>query len=247
MAIQYENAPIKEALIDIRVELPPNVSIEILETIHSRVKDKYPRKSNSLQLNTRISAGETVGASASQTHLGFIFTSEDGKQVMQARRDGFTFGRMKPYGNWIELRDEANRLWEIYCEVTGPIKIGRLAVRYINQIDIPFAALDYKDYFYTTPEVSPKLSQAISGFFMQLHFPQAAIGGMLILTQAVVPPPGPNMHSVILDLNVFKEADFTVTNEIWLTLDILRGIKNEFFEGSITDKTRELFGTRSEY
>ena len=247
MAIQYENAPIKEALIDIRVELPANVSIEILETIHGRVKDKYPTKNKSLQLNTRISAGDEVGASAHQTHLGFIFTSEDGKQIMQARRDGFTFGRMKPYGNWIELRDEAKRLWDIYCDVTSPIKIGRLAVRYINQIDIPFAVLDYKDYFYTTPEVSPKLSQTISAFFMQIHFPQPSIDGMLILTQAVVPPPGPNMNSVILDLDVFKVGDFTAIDEIWVTLNKLRGIKNEFFEGSITDKTRELFGTRSEY
>lgn len=111
--------------------------------------------------------------------------------------------------------------------------------------------LDYKDYFYTTPEVSPKLSQAISGFFMQMNFPQPAIDGMLILTQTVVPPPGPNLHSVILDLDVFKVGDLTVIDEMWVImwviLDKLREIKNEFFEGSITDKTRELFGTRSEY
>ncbi|MFN0169338.1 MAG: hypothetical protein ACKV22_23190 [Bryobacteraceae bacterium] len=44
MAIQYENAPITEALIDIRVELPSGVTLETLEGIHREVKDRYPGK-----------------------------------------------------------------------------------------------------------------------------------------------------------------------------------------------------------
>jgi len=45
---------------------------------------------------------------------------------------------------------------------------------------------------------------------------------------------------VILDLDVFKgEADMVSDEDVWGLLETLRNRKNEFFEGCITDKTRE--------
>lgn len=247
MAIQYENPPIREALIDIRVALPTRVTLSVLESVHDQVKDRYPGKKRSFHLEGQLSGGDLVGATAKQTPMGFSFISDDGKQVFQARRDGFTFSRLRPYANWIELRTESRRLWEIYRSVATPHEISRVAVRYINQVDIPLNS-DYKDYFRTSPEVSPDLQQALSGFFMQLQFPQADFGGTLILNQTTVPPLSPDTHSVVLDLDVFKEpAGMQSDDEVWALLEALRNRKNEFFEGCITDKTRELFGLRKEY
>jgi uncharacterized protein (TIGR04255 family) len=248
VAFHYENAPITEALIDIRVELPASLTgLQVLESVHDRVKIRYPGKKKRIYLQGQFSAGDEVGASASQTLMGFSFSSDDGKQIFQARRDGFTFSRLRPYGSWPELRDEARRLWDIYGEMVSPEKITRVAVRYINQIDIPFSTIDYKDYFRTTPEVSPELPQALSGFFMQLQFPQTDFGGLLILTQTAVPPLTPATGSVILDLDVFKETEMVSDEDVWGLLETLRNRKNEFFEGCITERTRALFGRREEY
>lgn len=248
MAIHYENAPITEALIDIRVDLPVSVAaLQLLEAVHERVKDRYPGKKRRLYVEGRFSAGDEVGASARQTLVGFSFSSEDGKQVFQARRDGFTFSRLRPYGSWPELRDEARRLWDIYRDVVNPEKITRVAVRYINQIDIPMSPIEYKDYFRTTPEVSPDLPQALSAYFMQLQFPQIDFEGLLILTQTSAPPPSPTTTSVILDLAVYKQTEMVSDQDVWGLLETLRNRKNEFFEGCITERTRALFGTMEEY
>jgi uncharacterized protein (TIGR04255 family) len=246
VATHYSNAPITEALIDIRVEPSAAADLELLESIHHRVAKEYPRKKKRLFVEGLFSAGEEIGASAKQTIMGFAFSSQDDKQIFQARRDGFTFSRLRPYGSWPELRDEARRLWDIYRESIAPQGITRVAVRYINQIDIP-SLTDYKEYFGTIPEVAPVLPQHISNFFMQLHFPQPDFGGILILTQTVVPPPQPGMNSIVLDIDVFKQADMTSDAEIWTLLEKLRDKKNEFFEGCITEKTRLLFGDRKEY
>jgi uncharacterized protein (TIGR04255 family) len=243
----YENAPITEALIDIRVELPPSVmGLQLLESVHDRVKNRYPGKKKRIYVQGQFSAGDEVGASTTQTPMGFSFSSEDGKQIFQARRDGFTFSRLRPYGSWPELQDEARRLWDIYRGAVNPAKITRVAVRYINQIDIPLSAIDYKDYFRTIPEVSPELPQALSAFFMQLQFPQTDFGGLLILTQTAVTPPTPDTSSVILDLDVFKETEMVADEDVWGLLETLRKRKNEFFEGCITQRTRALFGRRQE-
>jgi uncharacterized protein (TIGR04255 family) len=176
MAFHYENAPITEALIDIRVQLR-TTGLHTLESIHERIKTHYPGKTKRDYVEGVFSAGEAIGASAKRTTIGFAFSSEDGKQIVQARLDGFTFSRLRPYGSWPQLQDEGRRLWDIYREMVVPVKVTRVAVRYINQIDIPLQQLDYKEYFRTTPEVSPDLPQGLSGFFMQLQFPQADFDG----------------------------------------------------------------------
>ena len=248
MAIHYQNAPISEALIDIRVELPITVTPDTLESIYDVVKEHYPRKEKRLYVQGQFSLGEEVGALAKQTLMGYVFSSKDGKQILQARLDGFTFSRLKPYGTWLTLRDESRGLWNIYRDLVKPSMINRIAVRYVNQIDIPLQHIDYKDYFRTTPEVSPDLPQGLSGFFMQLQFPQPSFNGMLILTQTAIPPMVPGTTSVILDLDVFKASTKMVSEEeLWTLLEALRNRKNEFFEACITDKTRELFGKQEVY
>lgn len=250
MSIQYENAPITEALIDIRVELPPAVTLLDLAPIHEVVKERYPRKRNRIYVQGQLSVGDEigVGATAKQTPMGFTLTSDDEKQVFQARLDGFTFSRLRPYGNWSELSSEARRLWGIYSRAVAPTRITRLAVRYINQIDVPQSLIEYKDYFRTVPEVSPDLPQGLSGFFMQLQFPQVDFGGTLILTQMSIQPPAEGFTSVVLDLDVFREnTEAKSDDDLWQLLEVLRNRKNEFFEGCLTEKSRELFGRKKEY
>jgi uncharacterized protein (TIGR04255 family) len=246
MAFQYENAPITEALIDLRAVLPDDVTLSTLEALYGRVTACYPRKTKRFQIEGQFSV--QTPPTEKQTEIGFGFSSEDGKQIFQATLDGFTFSRLRPYGNWLGLNTEAKRLWGLYRESARPLEVTRVAVRYVNQIDIPLPIIDNKEYFLTSPEVSPSLPQELSGFFMQLQFPQADFGGMLILNQAALPSPEPDVNSIVLDLDVFK-ADLHLTSEedIWQLLETLRNRKNEFFEGCITDKTRALFGRRKEY
>jgi uncharacterized protein (TIGR04255 family) len=55
------------------------------------------------------------------------------------------------------------------------------------------------------------------------------------------------MHSVVFDLDVHKEGATESDNEVWELLETLRNRKNQFFEACLTDKTRDLFGKRTEY
>ena len=40
----FPNAPITEALLDIRVELPEGIDIARLESFHEHIKDRFPDK-----------------------------------------------------------------------------------------------------------------------------------------------------------------------------------------------------------
>lgn len=237
----YSKAPITEAIIDFQVKLPGNVSLADLERVGSGEKLAYPRKKITTIARGRVEFGERIGTTASQEHTGFLFISEDEKQIFQSRRDGFTLSRLAPYLGWDLLQKEARRLWSIYKEVVKPETIGRLAVRYINRFDVPGDRFETKDYFRTGPELSSELPQVLSGFFLRIQSPQPDVGGQLIINQTIIPPAKPNVTSVVLDIDLYRDEDVPQgDNEIWSLLEQFHQHKNVVFEACITARSREL-------
>ncbi|OLE56380.1 MAG: TIGR04255 family protein [Cyanobacteria bacterium 13_1_40CM_2_61_4] len=237
----YSRAPLTEALIDIRVELPGEVTLGNLSKVHVGQEKDYPRREETIIVHGKMSVGAEVGASATQTANGYRFVSKDERQIFQARLNGFTFNRLAPYERWESFRDEARRLWSIYRSIAAPKNITRIAVRYINRLDLPLPLKDFKDYLRTVPEISPKMKQGLSGYFMQLQIPQEDLGAMLILNQTPIPPPAPNVVSVVLDIDLFCEGNVpSEEQQIWDRFEQLRMRKNEIFEACITDRIRRM-------
>ncbi len=237
----YSRAPITEAVIDIQAQLPQEVKLDALAQVYSGLQAQYPKSEEMLIIQGQMIAGASVGATASQSQIGYRFFSKDQKQILQVRLDGFTFSRLAPYDCWETFRDEAKRLWSIYESLTYPEAIARLGIRYINRLDIPLPVGDLKDYLRTFPEVSPDLPQGLNGYFMQLQIPQENLAAMLVLYQAIVPPPTPDFVSILLDLDLFLERDIP-SDEIglWNILEQMHEQKNKAFEACITEGTREL-------
>jgi len=237
----YSRPPITEALIDLRVELPDEVTPDTLTRLHLNVEADYPIRQELLVVAGEMMADPSVGASANQTQIGCGFLSSDQKRFFQARLDGFSFSRLAPYDCWEVFRNEAQRLWSIYRSATHPKATTRLAVRYINRLDIPLPVGDLKDYLRTAPEVSPDLSQGLSGYFMQLQIPLEDINGMLVLNEALTPPSQPDVVSVLLDIDLFRERDLPNDEAgIWEFMERLHARTDQVFEACITDRTREL-------
>ncbi|MCF4966579.1 TIGR04255 family protein [Nostoc sp. CMAA1605] len=237
----YSRAPITEALIDIQVQLPQEVKLDVLAQVYSSIQAEYPKREEILVFQGQMIAGASVGATASQSQIGYRFFSDDQKQIIQVRLDGLTFSRLAPYDCWERFRDEAKRLWSIYQSLTNPVVITRLALRYINRLDIPLPVSDLNNYLRTFPEVSSDLPQGLSGYFMQLQIPQEQLPTILVLNQALVPPPTQNFISILLDLDLFLEQDIPQDEiEFWEVLEKMHEQKNKAFEACITEHTREL-------
>lgn len=238
----YPNAPITEAIIDLRVELPETVKVADLEKVHAEEKAAYPTKKNRNLVIGQMQFGEQVAAATSSKHVGFLFTSKDEKQILQARLDGFTMSRLAPYERWESLRDEARRLWDVYRSFAKPTKVTRLAVRYINRLDLPLPVPDLKEYLRTVPEVSPDLPQDLAGYFLHLRIPMNDIKSTLLVNQTIIEPSGPNVVSVVIDNDLYRDADVPQDEDaVWAFFEELRFRKNDVFESSITERTRELF------
>ncbi len=238
----YPKAPITEAIIDLRVKLADSVPVSELRKVHLGQETAYPRVEAVNVAVGHMEVGERVSTTASRKHVGFWFRSADGKQLYQARLDGFTMNRLTPYESWEPFRTEARRLWNAYRSVAKPENVVRIAVRYINRLDIPLPLRDFKDYLRTVPEVSADLPQGLAGYFMQLAIPQDDIKAVVLLNEAVIEPAVPNVASVVLDIDLFRTAELPTSDDgLWSLFENLHARKNDIFEACITDQARELF------
>ncbi len=240
----YRRPPITEAIIDLRVIPRSELSLQDFENFLPEQEASDWKKSEIVQAEGifKFNEDSIPESTATRKQLGWRFNSDDGKSIVQLQRDRLSFSRLAPYPGWEAFRSEGRRLWNLFRLKTSPQSLCRLAVRYINRVDIPSTRVDLKAYFQTFPEISPDLPQEICGYLMQLVLPQSDFGGQALINQTIVPPPREGVTSIVLDIDLMSGGDVPTTeDEIWAFFERLHVRKNDIFEASITDKTRELF------
>lgn len=232
----YTKPPIVEALIDIQVQ-PKNTSNDLINQLAKQFKDEFPNKETILLKTAQIDVMNEQ-TNFINHNAGLKLRSKHKDYVLQLKSTGITFSILNTYKGWDDLYNRTKKIWKIFLDTMQPHRVTRVAVRYINRIDIPALKFDLEEYF----NVCPKAFDAdLSGFFLQVQIPQAE-GGLAIIHQTATAPAQAGYSSILLDLDIF---DFLYCQpddaKLWDRLAILRTQKNNLFEKCITDKTRELF------
>jgi uncharacterized protein (TIGR04255 family) len=237
-------APITEALIDIQVQLPPEVDLAQLRKFHNGLEKTFPKIDERVKVSATLQMSKTSGAelkSEGPTPDGWLMRSETDGLVVQARLDGFTLNKLPPYITWKSLNDHAKDLWQRYFEIARPTKVTRLAARYTNKIEMP-AGVEFKQSILTVPEVAPGIPQGLPEYFMRLVIPHPS-GAVAIVTAASLPTPPAENVAMLFDIDVSRYTDISPTDgsQIWSILEELRAYKNVIFFNSITSAQLEKY------
>lgn len=239
------NAPIKEALIDIRVTSA--VDLDSLKQVHKLIIDRYPEKKD-IQVKTigfDFSKNKEMAASHDLEIIGYRYETEDGRNILQLKVDGFTFSRLEPYEDWESMVNEAKELWEKYTDIMHPKSITRIAVRYINAIALPLPIADFSDYITAAPIVPPELPQSLSGFLTRITINNPDTKSYCVVTQALEEGNDRNV-SFVLDIDAVITDENRVNeyappySRLWDDFEKLRDFKNKVFFNSITETTKRM-------
>ncbi len=242
---KFPNPPIEEALLDIRANLPAHIDLALLETFQNSLKESFPNRKPLFHWEGGMEIKEGVASVLAPKGgtMGYQFMSGNGKKVIQARKNGFSFHILKPYDSWESLRDQAKQLWAHYLEIAHPINVNRVALRYINRIEIPLPFKEFKEYLLIIPELPPEIPIGVSEFFMRLVMPDTEKNLAAIVTEVLQKiDEKKGILPIILDIDTFQESVLAAEGaELWAKLEELRNFKNMIFFKSITEKTEELF------
>lgn len=237
-------APIVEALLDIRVTLPGAPSYKTLEPFAHLVAEKYPsrRERHQVLAQWQTTPQGEITHSGSRTPVGYLLTSADGTEVVQARTDGFSFSRLEPYTSWHEVKAEAKRLWEAYIEVASPDVATRLALRYINRIPLPLPIPDFAEYVTTGPTIAADLPQSLSNFFFNATIPIPEMDMVVVISETIEQVTDDEKLPLIFDIDASSSVPMEPADSaIWKKFDELCELKDKVFFSSVTDKALELF------
>lgn len=237
----YDKAPIIEAVLDLQVAPCSEFSSAFYNSIKAELSKDFTCQ-NIDQLTVEIKMGSKKKMSRkTQAMLGVRFESIDGKYVIQAKESGYAFSILNIYDCWEDFSGDAYKYWNLYKKIFKPQKVTRVALRYINRIDIPETKFELKKYFNVYPHIFKESSSVdMAGFFMQSQIPQLE-GGVANLTQAVAAPAKAGCTSIVLDIDVFENKHFKPSSkELKDRIELLRAQKNNIFMSAITSETEEL-------
>jgi uncharacterized protein (TIGR04255 family) len=242
-----KNAPITEAVIDLRIKPPLGDEVlPKLSSIKDDIGEVYP-----VRETLRTFGGEFIfqeGKAVVQPPKdavveGFIYKTEDAQQIAQFRKNGFSFNRLKPYTSWEAVLMEAHRLWMIYLKKALPELVTRIAVRYINKMELSAPERDFSEYLIEPPRLADGIPAATSSFYYKavVHDDKRNLSANVIQlmdAKAV----DPQKFTLILDNDVYKTHDYEAGDpEIWEVFSQLRELKNTIFFASITESAARLF------
>ncbi len=243
---QYVRAPIVEAVLEISADVPADVTPGALGSQLEPERQRYDQKFDVSTFGAGVTIDATgvtaPSATAQQQLMGYMFVDPHNHRLFQVRRNGFLHSKQAPYDKWESFRDEARRLWQLYVAAARPTLVRRLGLRYINRLDLPTGEPDLKEYLLTGPEIALGIAQSLSGYTMQLDIPQPDIPNcLLIIREAIVKPPRPNVFSIVFDMDILCGQQFNPSDTaIWTALEQMHTRADETFERSITDRVREI-------
>lgn len=235
----YTKAPVVEAVIDIQLQLSATAD-ECLTGLSEQLSQRFPQKNQMHMLEMEM---RPDGTSVQKSAVGWRMTSATGDRVLQLKRQGFTYSHMSPYTRWTVFSDEARSLWADFVRSCSPQLISRIAVRYVNRLELPRGKIALKDYLAIYP-VLPLEYEPMQGLLLQVQGRHEDVDPVCksVVTIASENGSDPAYQPMLLDIDVFVEKEIKANgDDCWGLLERLRSKKNELFEAAITTKLRETF------
>ena len=231
--------PIVEALVDLRASFPSDP--EMFNALADELKDEFQTKEQRRDLEAKIEIkdGKLVSQRVDSSAFGGVRVANADQTVyVQFRPDGFTLNNRKTYMGGEQLIDKALTMWERLIERARPRLVSRVALRYINRLELPLKHGDQFTQFLTAaPDLPEGAPQAVSQFLSRIVAHDTQRDATAVVVQQLKPRKGGQPISITVDVDVFRMGDFSVDSAgLRKTLGSLRTLKNETFFSLLTDQ-----------
>lgn len=235
----YSKNPITEALLD--VQFDSNTALDELKNFSNQLGAEFAtmRERHLVQTTFQLTEGKPVQAQNISIE-GYDFWNNQKIEVIQARKNGFAFSRLKPYESWEKHHPDAIKHLKQYQNSFGASPVKRVAVRFINLFKIPGTKVELNDYFNCAPDTPTGVPADLASFLYRV----TVVCESMINANITIAPSNQvateNTADFILDIDVYATYPVPISGDLLNTFDKLHTYAENIFEAYITDATREL-------
>ncbi len=165
------NAPAQETIYTIRTICPVPADLDrIREPLRQALAGVFPQMEDFTAFQTTLQqpASDAPVVSTEKRAMGFRFKTANGGHVAHFMLDGLVVNWVKTeYKGYEKSIAALTRYWQIYMEHFQPIAVDHVALRYINQLQLPLEekrGLSFKDYIKNGPNLPGIKGLAFAGF-----------------------------------------------------------------------------------
>jgi uncharacterized protein (TIGR04255 family) len=244
--LKLPKPPIIEAVLDIDCDMPAGFDLTALEgPAREAFRSQYPKFRNQFLEEHHIeSKADELKHSSRRAVQALQLLQDDEKQLVQIRRQGFSFNRLAPYSSLDDYLFEIQRTWELFIGTTSPAKIRVVRLRYINRILLEFVGgkVDLDAHFTVGPKLPDEERLQFAGFINQHTAVEEGTGYQANIVLASQLPENERLP-IIFDICVTSTKTAEPNDWPWILSEIqsLRSLKNRIFRNTLTLKCLNLF------
>jgi len=241
MGRRYENSPIVEAICEFHFAPDTLWDLTSPGIIYEKIQDIFPRRNQVAQINAAVVGNVESIVQQIGTIPLMQFLREDGNSLIQVGQNLLTINHLKPYSSWQEFLPLIEKSLQVYKAVVQPKQLSRVAVRYINRIEVE-NDVDLKEYFNFRPFLGEELPQKYNAFVVGVLLPQEGSKDNLNLQLGTINAETPDTLAVVLDINYFiAQPEEVGLDNVMEWINTAHKHIEDIFEACITNKLRHLF------
>lgn len=243
MGRRYEEPPVIEAICEFHFEPDPDWDLTIPGLVYEELEDEFPERRRAKQLGIGFSTEAEKITQQVRTVERTQFVREDESALVQIGPNLLAVSHLEPYPTWQEYRPLIRTALDAYLEEANHEGLEKVALRYINEVEIGGEEIELEDYFQFYPYVGPGLPQTHGSFIVGVEVPYHSGRDLLRLQLTPTPSDDDGESAFRLDLSYdLVDAEEISLDSVLTWIDQAHDEIEEAFEASITDTLRDLFG-----
>lgn len=243
----YKNPPLLEAVCEFRFDTENINSVDQITNFYETIKALFPvqKKGKMSQLEVKIDMEKTPEENRKNISQDFYefeqYYSSDEKYSVQLDGGRVSIHRIRPYTSWSEFFPIIQTVRDAYIKSFNPKSVGRIGIRYINEMVLPSLDFSFADYFHLEASIPSLEVNSRQSIFLGSVYEQNG-GNDAIKVQFADKQQGDiEVKAFVLDLDYFLAKPIIQLDALdeWL-IQAHTNIES-VFEGIVTDKTKVIF------
>lgn len=242
----YLNPPVVEALCEVSFS-STNWNSSIPDRFYEEIKERFPSQREQMFHHVDFSVdvpNETISSDMQRGPSRKLFYAEEGNQIVQIAENLIVFNQLTPYLSFHTWKSTFYDALDTYIRLVLPQTVEHIGVRYLNHITIPLSRFQMSDYFTIYPHVPLGSGNVHGDFLINCVVPQSDEGHILTYSFNNFVPETSDASRQVFLLDLYDQASFgrmLSESEFKDHVRVAHGNVVQAFEGSITDRLRNLF------